>query len=197
LLVGDDFRFGCDRKGNLACLRRAGQAHGFTVEQTPTCILGGARVSSTRLRGVLARGDFAAAATLLGRPFVMSGRVRPGRRLGSQLGVPTANLATKRLRSPVRGVCAVRVRIEGRPGWHKGVANLGCRPTLGGSDEILEVHLLDFEGDLYGCKLFVSFVRLLRAEKKFDGIAALRAAMAADISQARQFLSALPAVESS
>ena len=195
LLVGDDFRFGCDRKGCLESLQAAGAEHGFAVEKTPTCMLAGERISSTRIRQLLARGDFATAARLLGRPFTMSGRVQPGRKLGRELGVPTANLATQRQCSPIRGVCAVRVRIEGQQDWHNGVANLGCRPTVDGTDEVLEVHLLDFEGDLYGRRLEVSFVQRLRDEKKFDGIAALKAAIAVDIAHARQRLSPASALE--
>ena len=186
LVVGDDFRFGADRSGDFAYLRAAGAQHGFTVSDTPTCELDGERVSSTRIRAALQQGELDQAAALLGNPYRISGRVRRGDQLGRQLGVPTANLAMRRVQSPVAGVYAVRVSGAGLQDA-PAVANVGTRPTVNGSDNRLEVHLLDYSGDLYGRHLQVAFLHFLRREKKYDGLEALTAAIHADIDNARAF----------
>jgi len=186
LIVGDDFRFGADRSGDFAYLQQAGEQYGFTVSDTPTCEVAAERVSSTRIRALLQEGELQQAAALLGHPYRISGRVRHGDKRGRQLGTPTANLAMQRVQSPVAGVYAVRVNGAGLKGA-KGVANVGTRPTVSGSDNRLEVHLLDFNGDLYGRFLEVEFLHFLRSEKKFDGLDALTTAIRADIHNAKAF----------
>lgn len=186
LVVGDDFRFGAGREGDFAYLQRAGQAHGFTVTDTPTCATDDERVSSTRIRAVLQQGDLVQAQALLGRPYRISGRVRHGAKLGRQLNTPTANLAMHHVQSPVAGVYNVRVSGAGL-NQAPGVANVGTRPTVNGTDNRLEVHLLDYSGDLYGQYLEVEFLQFQREEKKFDGLDALKAAIQQDIDHARTF----------
>lgn len=186
LVVGDDFRFGAGRDGDFAYLEKAGKTFAFEVTDTPTCEVAGERVSSTRVRALLAEGQLANAADLLGKPYAISGRVRHGDKLGRQLNVPTANLAMNRVQSPVAGVYAVRVNGAGLKGA-PGVANVGTRPTVNGVDNRLEVHLLDFNGDLYGRYLEVSFMHFQRAEEKYDGLDALKAAIRSDIEQAKGY----------
>ena len=186
LVVGDDFRYGAGREGDFAYLQSAGARFGFEVTDTPTCEVGGERVSSTRVRALLSEGQLADAADLLGKPYAISGRVRHGDKLGRQLNVPTANLAMNRVQSPVAGVYSVRVNGGGLKGA-PGVANVGTRPTVNGVDNRLEVHLLDFSGDLYGRYLEVSFLHYQRAEEKYDGLEALKAAIRSDIDQARGY----------
>ncbi len=185
LVVGDDFRFGCDRSGDFALLMNEGKHRGFTVEATPTVLVDGHRVSSTRVRQALAESDFAQADALLGRPYQMSGKVMHGRQLGRTLDVPTANIATARRRSPLEGVYAVRACIDGQ--WRPAVANVGQRPTVSGIRHRLEVHVLDFSGDLYGRRLDVRFCCKIRAEQRFESLDALRAAIHADIDRARDW----------
>lgn len=185
LVVGDDFRFGNDRAGDFRFLQHMGAEHNFTVENTHTFEWHGERVSSTRVRECLERSDFDSASVMLCRSFFMSGRVMHGQKLGRTIGVPTANFLPKRVRTPVSGVFAVEVR--GLDQVQKGVANLGTRPTLGGEQVRLEVHLLDYQGDLYGKHLRVLFRHKIRDEKKFDGLEALTAAIQQDIESAKQF----------
>ncbi|HVL00743.1 MAG TPA: bifunctional riboflavin kinase/FAD synthetase [Dongiaceae bacterium] len=185
LVVGDDFRFGHDRSGDFAFLQTVGAEAGFSVEHTCTFELAGERVSSTRVRDCLERSDFDLAAALLGQPFFMSGRVMHGQKLGRQLGVPTANLLPKRIRTPIRGVFAVEVAGLGE--LKRGVANLGTRPTVNGERVRLEVHLLDFDQDIYGRHMRVIFRHKIRDEKKFDGLGALKAGIRQDIETARAF----------
>ena len=184
LEVGDDFRFGCDRSGDFAFLLESGKRHGFTVEAANTVADSGERVSSTRLRQVLAEGDFQLAERLLGRPFSITGRVMHGQKLGRTLGAPTANVQLKRLRAPLTGVYRVSAEFNGMT--HKGVANIGTRPTVQGDGKPhLEVHLLDFEGDLYGQRLTVVFHEKIRDEQRFDSLEALQQAIQADFATAR------------
>lgn len=186
LVVGDDFRFGAGRDGDFAYLQQAGDKAGFEVTDTTTCLVDGERVSSTRIRAALQAGDLVLAAALLGKPYRISGRVRHGDKRGRELATPTANLAMRRVQSPVAGVYSVRVFGAGLSGA-PGVANVGTRPTVNGSDNRLEVHLLDYSGDLYGKYLDVEFLHFQREEKKFDGLDALKAAIWQDIDQARHF----------
>ncbi|UTW06683.1 bifunctional riboflavin kinase/FAD synthetase [Pseudomonas benzenivorans] len=184
LEVGDDFRFGCDRAGDFAFLAQAGAQLGFTVEAAATVEVDGGRVSSTRVREALASGDFALAEQLLGRPFQIAGRVLHGQKLGRQLDAPTANIQLKRRRVPLTGVYLVSTRVDGQA-W-PGVANIGVRPTVAGDGSAhLEVHLLDFAGDLYGRRLTVAFHHKLRDEQRFASLEALKTAIAADIAAAR------------
>lgn len=184
LEVGDDFRFGCDRAGDFALLRQSGQLHGFTVESASTVAQNGERISSSRIRQVLAEGDFAQAERLLGRPFSITGRVLHGQKLGRQLGAPTANVQLKRINAPLNGVYRVSVELDGIT--QPGVANIGTRPTVDGDGcAHLEVHLLDYAGDLYGRRLTVIFYEKLRDEQRFESLAELQAAISADIANAR------------
>ncbi|AKH68964.1 riboflavin kinase/FMN adenylyltransferase [Spongiibacter sp. IMCC21906] len=187
IVVGDDLRFGRNRSGDFDLLRQFGKRDGFGVDDTSTLELTGERVSSTRIREVLDQADFALAERLLGRPYSISGRVMMGKQLGRTINAPTANVQLRRLRSPLSGVFAVEVDgIDQQR--HVGVANVGVRPTIGDlSEAILEVHLLDFNGDLYGKNITVIFRQKIREEMKFDGIPALQAQIADDIQQTRQF----------
>jgi riboflavin kinase/FMN adenylyltransferase len=187
LVVGDDFRYGSNAAGTIATLRAAAGAGGFTVEQVPPFVFDSVRVSSTAVRGRLDRGDFVGAAGLLGRPYRMSGRVVHGKRLGRTLGFPTANLRILRRKPPLWGVFAVRVHGVGH-GPLPGVASLGTRPTVNGVEPLLESHLFDFDGDLYGRVLEVEFVAKLRDEVKFESLSALVAQMQRDAALARDWL---------
>ena len=184
LEVGDDFRFGCDRAGDFDFLTQAGSLQGFTVEAAQTVEMNGLRVSSTQVRKALAAADFERAEQLLGRPFSIEGRVLHGQKLARQLGWPTANVQLKRRRVPLTGVYLVSVDIDGKT-W-PGVANIGVRPTVAGDGSAhLEVHLLDFAGDLYGRHLTVAFHHKLRDEQRFASLEALKSAIDADVAAAR------------
>jgi riboflavin kinase/FMN adenylyltransferase len=188
IVVGNDFRYGCNAGGTIDSLRAAGEARGFGVEQIAPFVVDGVRVSSTAVRERLAESDFAGAKRLLGRPYRMLGRVVHGRELGRTLGFPTANLRLMRRKSPVLGVMAVRVfGIE--PNALTAVASLGTRPTVDGTDMLLEVHVFDFAGELYGREIEVEFVARLRDEVKFDSLDALTVQMKIDAAQARDLLS--------
>jgi riboflavin kinase/FMN adenylyltransferase len=188
IVVGNDFRYGCNALGSIDSLRAAGAARGFGVEQIAPFVFDGVRVSSTAIRERLGNSDFAGAARLLGRPYRMLGRVGPGRELGRTLGFPTANLRLMRRRPPVRGIMAVRV-FGITPSPLKGVASLGTRPTVDGTDMLLEVHVFDFAGNLYGRQIEVEFIAKLRDEVKFDSLDALVVQMKLDAAQARDLLS--------
>jgi riboflavin kinase / FMN adenylyltransferase len=188
IVVGNDFRYGCNAGGTIDSLRAAGQARGFGVEQIAPFVFDGVRVSSTVVRERLAESDFAGAKRLLGRPYRMLGRVVHGRELGRELGFPTANLRLMRRRPPVQGVLAVRV-FGIAPEALTAVASLGTRPTVDGTDMLLEVHVFDFAGELYGREIEVEFVAKLRDEVKFDSLDALTAQMKVDAAQARDLLS--------
>lgn len=186
LVVGDDFRFGCDRAGDFPLLERIGAAEGFAVEHTRTFEVADERVSSTRVRKVLADGNMTLATELLGRPHCWQGRVVADRQLGRTLGVPTANLPLPNAPLSVSGVYAVIAHLaDGRS--CPAVANIGWRPTVGTPRPVLEVHLLDFSEDIYGQRLGVSFCAFLRGEMRFDGLDALKAAIYSDIALARRF----------
>lgn len=185
LIVGDDFRYGLNRQGNFAHLRKMGDQFGFEVCDTRTISMDMDRISSTRIRQQLANVSLSAAEKLLGRPFTMMGRVIKGRQLGRQLGFPTANIRVCRRTLPIQGVFAVRVLFDGRS--HDAVANLGVRPTLEAKRAMLEVHLLDYQGDLYGHTLRVEFIKKIRDEKKFESLDALKAAITDDVEAARSF----------
>lgn len=186
LVVGDDFRFGCDRGGDFAMLQQVGIEHGFEVVETRTVSLKGERVSSTRIRHELEAGHFDKVKELLGRPYTIGGRVVHGQKLGKRLGVPTANVHLHRYRAPLAGVFAVEAIVSGKR-W-QGVANVGVRPTVSNQIKpILEVHLLDWQGDLYGQRIAVEFKLKVREEKKFASFEALRKAIEQDIKEARSF----------
>lgn len=186
-VVGDDLRFGHDRQGDITLLREQGREHGFDVEPVGSVLEDSARISSTRLRELLQQGDFVAAEAMLGRPYLMTGKVVYGRQLGATIGVPTANLELHRLRSPLAGVYVVEVRGIG-PGLLRGVANVGTRPTVDDSIKAnLEVHILDFAGTIYGRTIDVIFRDRIRCEQKFAGIEALKAQIDRDIAFARGY----------
>ncbi len=187
MVVGDDFRYGRHAAGTIETLTAAGSVAGFSVEQVPAFSVAGVRVSSTAIRERLERGDCAGAATLLGRGYRMMGRVVHGQRLGRTLGFPTANLRIQRRKPPLWGVTAVRVHGVGAEPY-AGVASLGTRPTVGGVEPLLEVHLFGFAGDLYGRPIEVEFVAKLRDEAKFDSLEAMITQMHADAARAREIL---------
>ncbi|GIX33240.1 MAG: riboflavin biosynthesis protein [Lysobacterales bacterium] len=189
VVVGVDFRFGKEREGDVGRLAELGRRFGFAVEVVEAVLEGGEPVSSTRLRAALQAGDFALAERLLGRRFALSGRVRPGRRLGRVLGFPTANLPLGRRRYACEGIHAVRVDGEGLQRW-PGVASIGQRPTVGGGETWLEVHLFDFAGDLYGKQLRVEFCARLREERRFPSLEAMIEEMRHDAERARAALAA-------
>ncbi|MEX1032049.1 MAG: bifunctional riboflavin kinase/FAD synthetase [Cellvibrionaceae bacterium] len=185
LVVGDDFRFGNKRAGGVGLLKAEAALHGFEVASADTVEVDGERVSSSRIRTALAEGRFADAERLLGRPFAIAGRVRPGEQLGRELGVRTANVSLRRLHSPISGVFAVTVSAREFQA-HPAVASIGYRPTVNRLDEpLLEVHLLDYSGCLYGKHIRVEPKRKLREEEHFTSLDALREQMEADIQQAR------------
>jgi len=187
VVVGHDFHFARRREGTIETLRAAGAAHGFTVAEVGQFLLAGERVSSSLVREALNRGDLERATRLLGRPYRMAGRVRLGKRLGRTLGYPTANLALQRKVVPLWGIFAVRVSGAGLVDY-PAVSSLGTRPTVNGTDPLLEVHLFDFDGDLYGRHLDVDFVARLRDEQKFESLDALVAQMNRDAAAARALL---------
>ena len=190
--VGADFRFGHNRVGDVALLEAMQGEGGYEVRVLDAVTNGdGQRVSASRVRGALASGDFAHAAELLGRRFTIGGRVVRGQRMGHELGYPTANIRLGKRVSPVSGIFAVRVRVGGK--WWPGVASLGVRPTIaGGGEPLLEAHLFDFDGDLYGQRIEVEFVAKLRDEEKFADLQALKAQMDRDAEAARRILSDTP-----
>ena len=192
VVVGDNFRFGAGRAGGIEELRAFGDEHGFETLVEPLASDEGGAWSSTRIRGCIAAGEVAEAATMLGRPHMVSGTVVAGDRRGRQLGFPTCNLGDPPEALPGHGVYAVLVdRVEQGEAraLARGVANVGLRPTVASSERALvEVHLFDFTGDLYGAELRVHLVERLRAEKRFDGLEALRAQIDRDSQQARELL---------
>jgi len=188
LVVGDDFRFGKDRAGDFALLQKAGEQRGFEVVSTGTFLEGEDRVSSTRVRQSLAAGELETAERLLGRPYRMCGRVAEGQKRGRTIGFPTANIHLHRVVSPLNGVFSVRVHGLAREALN-GVANIGTRPTVDGSYRVLEVHLFDFDSDIYGRHLEVEFCNKLRDEMKFESFDALKRQIEVDAKQARRFFS--------
>lgn len=190
LVVGDDFRFGCDRRGNFALLQAVGAERGFDVTDTCTLEVDGVRVSSTRIRQLLEQGDFAGVEKLLGRPYSISGRIVYGQQLGRKLGVPTANVHLRRYKSPLHGVFTVTVTFADGS-VHNGVANVGVRPTVNGVKKpLLEVHIFDFSRTVYGAMIDVAFHTKLRDEQKFNSLDELQVQLQTDIAQARQFFAA-------
>ncbi len=187
VVVGHDFRFGKNGAATAKVLTEAGRGLGFAVDIVPAVRTEGERISSSAVRAALARGDFACARRSLGRAWSMRGRVVAGERLGRTLGFPTANLAPERARSPVRGVFAVRVHGIAA-GALPGVASLGTRPTVAGTRPLLETHVFDFAGDLYGREIEVEFAAKLRDEEAFASLAALTEQMHRDASEARRIL---------
>lgn len=184
LVVGPDFRFGHRRLGDIDYLTAAGAEAGFGVEVVPPLQIDGERVSSTAVRQHLSAGDLDGAARLLGRPYTLHGRVSHGDARGRTIGFPTLNLPLHRKAVSLRGVFAVRVAgLAATP--LPAVANLGWRPTVNGTYPLLEVHVLDFSGHVYGRHVQVEFVQRLRDEQRFDGLDALRRQIDDDVRAAR------------
>ncbi len=204
LVIGDDFRFGGDRQGDYKLLCTLSKELGFSVENTQTilakesCDTDSAdcpleeqdfvqRASSTFVRELLAQGEFTKVAQLLGRPYSFCGRVAHGQKLGRQLGFPTANINLKRVSSPLSGVYAVSLFLKSENTMIPGVANVGCKPTIGQFKPSLEVHLFDFNKDIYGEYVEVQFHRKLRDEQRFDGVEQLKKQIEMDSQRARAF----------
>ncbi|MGH8198109.1 MAG: bifunctional riboflavin kinase/FAD synthetase [Steroidobacteraceae bacterium] len=189
VVIGEGFRFGRGRSGDVAILRREGAARGFAVDEVPPFVVDGRPASSTRVRDALAAGRLDEARTLLGRDFRISGRVVTGRKLGRRLGFPTANLRLHRRVSPLAGIFAIRASGPGlRP--HPGVASVGTRPTVGGREWLLEVHVFDFEGELYRERLDIDFIARLRDEIHYPELESMTAQMHDDARLARKLLDA-------
>ncbi len=193
VVVGHDFRFGHQRTGDRLLLTSLGEEAGFQVHTVDSFCDHDLRISSTVIRQALAAGDFPLAARLLGRPFRMEGRVVQGQQLGRTLGYPTANLRIRARPSPLQGIFAVFCRVcDGTDGaWLPAVSSLGCRPTVGGEEPLLEVHFFDFDRDLYGKRLEVEFVAKLRDETRFDTVDELMVQMRRDETAAREILATL------
>ncbi len=188
MVIGDDFRFGHKRIGTIDLLSQGAGMHGYTLEQSPTCVHDGARVSSTRIRAHLRDGQLDQAAALLGRAYRISGRVIHGEKMGRQLGFPTANVALGTHKPPLRGVFAVWAHDTRGGQRYAAVANLGERPTIGGRKLLLEVHALDAHVDWYGHHLSVDFIKQLRQEKRFDSLDALKQQITRDADEARALI---------
>ncbi len=179
--VGEDWKFGRKRTGDVAMLRRMGAKLGFRLEAVPPVMWDGERISSTRIRQAIRDGNFEAVEKMLGRPYEISGTVIEGRKLGRELGFPTANLQIDERQTPRDGVWAVKLDDA-----REGVANLGTRPTVDGTGRLLEVHIFGFSGDLYGKELRVRFCKFLRPERKFGSLDELREQILRDAGEARR-----------
>ncbi|MFN3235235.1 MAG: bifunctional riboflavin kinase/FAD synthetase [Gammaproteobacteria bacterium] len=186
VILGDDFRFGKGREGDFAWLKTFGDEHGFDVFASETLAHDDVRVSSSRVREALNQSDFDLAETLLGRPYQNSGRVAHGERLGRELGFPTANIRLKRLTPPVQGVYVVKVHGLGDKPL-PGVANAGTRPAVGGEEFLLEVHLFDFDREIYGKHITVEYCHKLRDEWDFPDMVSLKQQIQRDCDAARAF----------
>lgn len=190
VVIGDDFHFGRGRKGNFATLQQAGKLHNFTVESQNTFVIDGERVSSTRIRQALEQNDMQQAGRLLGRPYTFCGRIGYGQQRGRTIGFPTANIFLHRHVSPLLGVFAVFLHgITEQP--LTGVANLGTRPTIDSNQLLLEVHVLDFNKEIYGRYVEVEFVNKLRSEQKFASFEELKRQIAIDVQSAKTLFNSM------
>ncbi|TCP91265.1 FMN adenylyltransferase /riboflavin kinase [Cricetibacter osteomyelitidis] len=186
LSMGDDFRFGTDRTGSLSLLQQAGRQYGFTVEDNKSYCLQTIRVSSTAIRQALADDNLALAQQLLGRAYSISGRVAHGNKLGRTIGFPTANILLHRQVNPVKGVYAVKVRLNSGE-ILQGVANIGKRPTIHGLKQLLEVYIFDFDQNLYGQKVEVTLCYKIRDEIKFPSFDELKIQIGKDVETAKNY----------
>ena len=184
LSIGDDFKFGAKRQGNFTLLQQAGEKFGFTVEDSRSFCLDALRISSTAIREALANDDLTLAEKLLGRPYRILGRVIHGNELGRTIGFPTANIRLHRQVNPVKGVYAIKVRLKSGA-FFDGVANIGTRPTINGVNQLLEAHLFDFQGDIYGQWLEVELCHKIRNEMKFPSFDDLKAQITKDVETAK------------
>jgi len=191
LIIGNDFRFGHLRRGDFAMLQAFGSRHGFELLESASCEHQGVRISSTFVRQQLQQGDFELVELLLDRPYGISGTVVKGQQLGRDLGFPTCNVKLNRKSLPLHGVYACDVQVNNEDlaeRFLKGAANIGYRPTVSDSSKaVLEVHLLDFDSDLYGEKITVIFRHKIRDEQKFASLDALQARIAIDVQTVRSF----------
>jgi riboflavin kinase/FMN adenylyltransferase len=191
LIIGNDFRFGYRRRGDFTLLQAAAEQHGFDLVESTSCDYQGVRISSTYVREQLQRGDFERVELLLNRPYGISGTVVRGQQLGRDLGFPTCNVKLNRRTLPLHGVYACDVQLDNEDLQNlllKGAANIGYRPTVSDSNKaVLEVHLLDFDSDIYGENITVIFRHKIRDEQKFDSLQALRARIAIDVQTVRAF----------
>ena len=185
VIIGDDFRFGCDRKGDRELLHHCAQKYGFEVKALDSHCVQGNRVSSTLVRKALQNDQLALADQMLGRAYTICGHVAHGDKRGRTIGFPTANIHLRRPETPLHGVYSVTMHTQ-RYGELKGIANLGRRPTVSGERVQLEVHLFDFDNDLYGQYVCVSFNRKIRDEKKFDSFDELKQQILIDCEIARK-----------
>jgi riboflavin kinase/FMN adenylyltransferase len=191
VVVGQDFRFGRGGAGSVGLLRAAADAGRFALELVPSVCIDDTRVSSSGVRQLVAAGDFRKARDLLGRAYSMRGRVVEGEKLGRRLGYPTANIRMRRAKLPLTGIFAVRVRGVEAGNEHApraGVASLGFRPTVNGTEPLLEAHVFDYDGALYGREIEVEFVAKIRDEEKFVNLDALVQQMHKDAAEARAIL---------
>ena len=186
IVIGDDFQFGRDRKGDINLLQQYTPNNQFSVESMPTFVWNNLRISSTAVREALFNSDFELARCLLGRDYAIQGRVVHGNALARQLGFPTANIHLNRKKPALQGVYFVKVKNCCSNQYYHGIANIGIRPTIEGKKAILEVNLFDFSGDIYGQYLDVTFVHKLRDEKKFDSLSELKEQITQDICTAKE-----------
>ncbi len=190
LVIGDDFRFGKDRKGNFALLREKGKAAGFQVEDTGTLLIAEHRISSTLIRQALLAGDLDTAEAMLGYPYSVCGRIVHGDKRGRTIGYPTANIGMVRKNSPVSGVFAVTMTGIGALEF-QGVANVGVRPTVDGSNNVvLETFLFNFNQDIYGCYVEVHFKQKIRPERRFQTVDELKEQIITDVAEAKKIFAA-------
>jgi riboflavin kinase/FMN adenylyltransferase len=187
LTVGDDFRFGANRAGDFELLQKWGAKNNINVFNTDTYEYLNKRVSSTRIRKALQENNFALAKNLLGRPYTFSGKVVHGQHLGRTIGIPTANIWLPKQKLPISGVYAVKCSLDNQS--IDGIANMGLRPTVGGSHPVLEVHLFNFNSNIYSKRLEVEFINKIREEKKFKNLGVLKSQIQEDIKTAKFFLS--------
>ena len=190
VVAGEDWKFGQGRQGTMAFLQGRGMDYNVSVEPIPAVTWQGERISSTRLRRALRAGNLSSVREMLARPYSVMGTIVRGEQVGRELGAPTANIQIGDEQFPPDGVYAVSARIDGESREREAVANLGIRPTVGGTQQLLEVHLLDFEGNLYGRTLEIFFGKMIRGEKKFQGLAELQKQIQLDIEEARRLFKA-------
>ena len=186
LMIGDDFRFGQDRKGDFLMLKDWSKSQGISLSKLPTFSIDNRRVSSTWIRETLSVSDFSTTKKLLGRPYSFEGKVVHGNRLGRSIGFPTANIWLPKNNLPIKGVFSVKISID--VSEFEGIANIGIRPTVGGTSPVLEVNIFDFKKEIYGKRLKVEFVKKIRDEKKFDSLEDLKKQIAKDVNTAKEQL---------
>ena len=186
LMIGDDFRFGQDRKGDFLMLKDWSKSQGISLSKLPTFSIDNRRVSSTWIRETLSLSDFSTTKKLLGRPYSFEGKVVHGNRLGRSIGFPTANIWLPKNNLPIKGVFSVKISID--VSEFKGIANIGIRPTVGGTSPVLEVNIFDFKKEIYGKRIKVEFVKKIRDEKKFESLDDLKKQIAKDVNTAKEQL---------